>query len=299
MSGIVLEGLTRHYGTVKAVDGIDLVIPAGETVAMLGPNGAGKSTTIDMILGMRKPDAGRVTVFDRAPVDAVKQGLISGMLQTGALIRETNVGELIAVMASLYPNPMPLDEVMRITDTASIAERKTSNLSGGQAQRVRFALAIVANPELLVLDEPTVALDVEGRHEFWAVMRTFAARGKTVLFATHYLEEADQFADRIVLMAAGKVVADGTPGEIKARVGRRTIRATLPGADKVRLAGLDGVTHVEVMGQAVVLSCEDSDTALRAFLAAEPEAADIEVRGAGLDEAFMELTAPRAGEAGR
>lgn len=298
MTGIVLEGLTRHYGAVKAVDGLNLTIEAGETVAVLGPNGAGKSTTIDMILGLRKPDAGRVTVFGRSPVDAVKAGLISGMLQTGALIREATVGELIAVMASLYPDPMAVEEVTRITDTASIADRKTSNLSGGQAQRVRFALAIVANPELLVLDEPTVALDVEGRHEFWAVMRAFAARGKTVLFATHYLEEADQFADRIVLMAGGRIVADGTPGEIKARVGRRTIRATLPGAREAKLRAIPGVVDVEIRGSAVVLHATDSDHALRAFLAAEPDASDIEVRGAGLDEAFLELTGPAAARTG-
>jgi ABC-2 type transport system ATP-binding protein len=294
LTGIILEGLTRYYGQVKAVDGLNLTIAAGETVAVLGPNGAGKSTTIDMILGLRKPDSGQVTVFGRSPADAVKAGLISGMLQTGALIRETTVGELIEVMSSLYPDPMPAEEVMRITDTAAFAGRRTNNLSGGQAQRVRFALAIVANPELLVLDEPTVALDVEGRHEFWAVMRTFAERGKTVLFATHYLEEADQFADRVVLMAAGRVVADGTPGEIKARVGRRTIRATLHGADEKKLRALPGVADVEIRGGAVMLSSTDSDTALRAFLAAEPTAADIEVRGAGLDEAFMELTAPPA-----
>jgi ABC-2 type transport system ATP-binding protein len=195
------------------------------------------------------------------------------------------------MVASLYPHPLDIDDALRLTGTAEFADRRTTKLSGGQTQRVRFAVALVANPDLLVLDEPTAALDVESRHEFWAAMRAVAAKGKTVVFATHYLEEADAFADRVVLMARGRVVADGSPTEIKARVGSRTIRATLPGADPLALSALPGVSSADTRGEAIVLSCANSDLALRELLQRYPDAQDIEVRGAGLEEAFLELTA--------
>jgi ABC-2 type transport system ATP-binding protein len=290
LGGIVLSNLTKSFGPVQAVRGIDIVIAPGETVALLGPNGAGKSTTIDMILGLTRPDKGAVSLFGLSPSEAVKAGAIGGMLQIGALIRDLSVRELVTMMASLYPHPLDIDDALELTGTNDIADRRTNKLSGGQTQRVRFALALVSNPDLLLLDEPTVALDVEGRRAFWAAMRAFAARGKTVLFATHYLEEADEYADRIVLMANGRVVADGPSTEIKARVGLRTIRATLPGVEPTSLRALPGVMTAERHGEAVSLTCSDSDSALRALLAAYPEAVDIEVRGAGLEEAFLELT---------
>jgi ABC-2 type transport system ATP-binding protein len=171
-----------------------------------------------------------------------------------------------------------------------IADRRTQKLSGGQTQRVRFAIALVSNPELLVLDEPTVAMDVEGRHAFWTTMRELASRGKTVLFATHYLEEADDYADRAVLMARGAVVADGPTTEIKAMVGSRTIRATIPDAELDVLGALTGVTGAERRGEAVVLHCADSDAAIRALLEEFPAARDIEIAGAGLEQAFLALT---------
>ena len=271
---------------MHAVRGIDVTVAAGETVALLGPNGAGKSTTIDMLLGLARPDDGSVRVFGRAPEDAVAAGAVGAMLQTGALIRDLNVRELVTMVASLYPEPLAVEEVLKLTGVDDIAERRTHRLSGGQTQRVRFAIALVSDPELLVLDEPTVAMDVEGRHGFWRTMRAFAARGKTVVFATHYLEEADAYADRVVLMAHGRVVADGPPTEIKGLVGSRTIRATLP-----------GVTGAERRGEAVVLVCADSDAAIRALLSAYPEAADIEIAGAGLEQAFLQLTGDGAAEA--
>jgi ABC-2 type transport system ATP-binding protein len=272
------------------VRGIDIAIAAGETVSLLGPNGAGKSTTLDMLLGLATPDGGTVSVFGRPPRAAVDAGLVGAMLQTGALIRDLAVREIVAMMASLYPNPMGVDEVLELTGLKSIARQRTQKLSGGQTQRVRFAVALVSNPDLLVLDEPTVALDVEGRREFWAIMRDFAARGRTVLFATHYLEEADANADRAILMAHGRVVADGPTTEIKARVGRRMIRATLPGVDPARLAALPGVASAERHGDSVMLSCTDSDQAIRALLAQHPQARDIEITGGSLEEAFLELT---------
>jgi ABC-2 type transport system ATP-binding protein len=292
--GIRLRNAVKSYrgpqGPIRAVRGIDVSIAAGETVALLGPNGAGKSTTIDMVLGLSTPDAGSVSVFGRSPRECVDAGLVGAMLQTGGLIRDLSVSELIAMMASLYPDPMGVEEALEVTGLTAIAGQRTHKLSGGQTQRVRFALAIVTNPELLVLDEPTVALDVEGRREFWSIMREFAARGKTVLFATHYLEEADANADRAILMAHGRVVADGPTTEIKARVGRRTLRATLPDVPPSRLAGLPGVASAERHGDAVILSCTDSDRSIRALLAQYPAARDIEIAGGSLEEAFLELT---------
>jgi ABC-2 type transport system ATP-binding protein len=292
--GIQLHGVAKSYrgpqGPIRAVRGIDVWIAAGETTALLGPNGAGKSTTIDMLLGLSWPDAGSVSVFGRSPREAVDAGLVGAMLQTGGLIRDLSVRELVTMMASLYPHPLDVEEAIQTTGLEAIAGQRTHKLSGGQTQRVRFALAIVCNPELLVLDEPTVALDVEGRREFWSVMRQFAARGKTVLFATHYLEEADANADRAILMAHGRIVADGPTTEIKARVGRRTLRATLRDVDPSRLAALPGVASAERHGDAVILSCSDSDQSIRALLEGYPAVKDIEIAGGSLEEAFLELT---------
>ena len=290
-AGVRTRGLTKSYGPVRAVDGIDLDVVAGETVALLGPNGAGKSTTIDVLLGLTRPDAGEVTVFGRSPEQAARAGLVGAMLQSGGLISEVSVRELVELAASLYPAPMPVDEVLVRADLTDFADRRTSALSGGQTQRVRFALALVPDPELLVLDEPTAAMDVAARRRFWASMRELTAAGRTVLFATHYLEEADQYADRVVLLARGRVVADGPATAVKAVVGGRTVRLTLPGADHARLAALPGVTSVEIHGDAVALRCADSDAALRALLAAEPAARDVEVDGADLESAFLALTA--------
>jgi ABC-2 type transport system ATP-binding protein len=251
-----------------------------------------------MVLGLQRPDAGRISVFGRTPTAAVKAGLVGGMLQVGSLVKDLTIRELVKMVAGLYPKPLDVDEVLQIAGIADIAERRTNKLSGGQAQRVRFAIALVADPDLLVLDEPTAALDVEGRRDFWASMRAVAARGKTVLFATHYLEEADAYADRVVLMARGKVVADGSPADIKAKVGSRTITADFPGADAAALGSLPGVSAVETRADGVILRCSDSDAALRALLPAFPDARNIEVRGGSLEEAFIELTgAEELGEA--
>jgi ABC-2 type transport system ATP-binding protein len=293
-TGIRLQGLTKSFktprGPVHAVRGVDITIAPGETVALLGPNGAGKTTTIDMLLGLLPADSGTITLFGLTPRQAIAAGAVGAMLQTGGVIQDLSVREILTMMAGLYPDPMPVDDVIRLTRIGDIVDRKTTKLSGGQTQRLRFAIALVSDPDLLVLDEPTVAMDVEARREFWATMRSFAARGKTVVFATHYLEEADAYADRVILMAQGRVVADGPATELKATVGLRTIRATLPGADVATLAALPGVTNVETRGEAVILNCADSDAALRALLPAFPSARDIEVSGAGLEEAFLHLT---------
>jgi ABC-2 type transport system ATP-binding protein len=298
-----LSGLVKTWrgpaGPIQAVRGIDVSIARGETVALLGPNGAGKSTTIDMLLGLARPDGGMVSVLGQPPRDAVKQGLVGAMLQTGALIRDLSVRELIAMTASLYPSPMEVADVIELAGLHEAAEQRTQKLSGGQTQRVRFAVAIVSDPDLLILDEPTVAMDVEGRRGFWSAMRNFASRGNTVLFATHYLEEADANADRAVLMAHGRVVADGPTTEIKARVGTRTIRATLPEVQIVELAGLPGVNTADRHGEAIILVCADSDRAIRELLERYPNARDIEITGAGLEDAFLQLTGEPDSDAAR
>src|SRR3954454_9965370 len=267
MTEIRLDGIAKSFrtptGVVDAVRGLDLTIGSGETVALLGPNGAGKSTTIDMLLGLTPPDRGTVSVCGRPPAEAVEEGAVAAMLQTGGLIRDLTARELVETMASLYPHPLPVAEVIDLVGIEPFAERRPQKLSGGETQRVRSALAVVGDPEVLVLDEPTVGMDVESRHAFWTTMRAFAARGNTVLSATHYLEEADAYADRAVLMAQGGVVADGPTTQIKAMVGTRTIRATLPGVSVDALAALPGVTSAERRGEAVVLVCSDSDVAIR------------------------------------
>jgi ABC-2 type transport system ATP-binding protein len=292
--GIEVTGIGKSYrtprGTVQAVQDVDMSILVGETVALLGPNGAGKSTLIDMILGLTSPDQGAISVFGMSPADAIQAGAVGATLQTGGLIRDLSVRELLGMVASLYPKPLPVDDVIGMTGIGGIADRRTNKLSGGETQRVRFALALVSDPWLLVLDEPTVAMDVEARFAFWTTMREFAGRGRTVLFATHYLEEADWYADRAVLLAAGRVVADGATTAIKALVGSRTIRATLPGVDQAALTALPGVGTAVRHGDAVILTCTDSDTALRAMLNRFPEVRDVEVAGAGLEQAFLELT---------
>jgi ABC-2 type transport system ATP-binding protein len=305
---VLLRGLTKRYGTVVAVDGLDLSIGAGEVVALLGPNGAGKSTTIDMLLGLTRPDAGTATLFGLAPEQAVARGRIGALLQTGGLLPDLTVREIVTLAASLqrsrlataglaaltprathHPRHRPVPEVLARAGIDTIARQRVGTLSGGQQQRVRFAMALVADPSLIVLDEPTTGLDVEARRSFWAAMREETRAGRTVLFATHYLDEADAYADRIVLMRAGRVVADGTASQIKAAASGRTIRATLPGADLAALAALPGVERVETRGEAVLLHCADSDPALRALLATTP-ARDVEVVARGLEDAFIALT---------
>jgi ABC-2 type transport system ATP-binding protein len=294
-SGVRLRRLTKSFRTaketVRAVRGIDLTVAPGSTVALLGPNGAGKTTTIDMVLGLLEPDAGSVEVFGMSPAEAVASGRVAAMLQTGSLIRDLTVRELVDVAASLYPRPLGVDEAIGLAGIEEIAERMTQKLSGGETQRARFAAALVGNPDLLVLDEPTAAMDVEARRGFWATMREFASDGRTVLFATHYLEEADAFADEVILVAQGRVVAQGSPTVIKGMVGGRRIRATLSDVSVSALEGIVGVTRAERHGESVSLVCSNSDAAIRELLARFPKTSDIEIVGAGLEDAFVELTA--------
>ena len=293
-AAIEATGLVKSFrssrGAVQAVRGIDIRIGRGETVALLGPNGAGKSTTIDMVLGLSRPDGGSLSVLGVSPPEATRQGLVGAMLQGGSLIRNVSVRELLSMAAALYQAPMHVHQVIELAGLSEIAGRRTQKLSGGQAQRVRFAVALLSNPELLILDEPTEAMDVAGRRDFWDLMRSFAGEGKTIVFATHYLEEADANADRVLLMAGGEVVADGPVTEIKGRAGTRKIQATLPSVPEEELAAVPGVTSARRHGDAITLTCSDPDTAARALLQRYPDLRDLEVTGTGLEEAFLRLT---------
>lgn len=289
-AAVALRDLHRSYGDVRAVDGLDLTIAPGEVVALLGPNGAGKSTAIDMLLGLTRPDSGEVRVFGRAPKQAVADGLIGAMLQSGGLPDDITAGEVVRLMAALFPRPLPAAEALERAGVADVAGQRFGRLSGGQKQRVRFAAALVCDPDLLVLDEPTVAMDVQARREFWAAMRGFTGSGRTVLFATHYLAEAEEFADRVVLLRAGMVVADGSVASVRSLVAGRVVSASLPGARVEELTGLPGVSQVAIDGERVRLTSTDSDATLRALLGAFPVAHDIEVIAHGLEDAFVALT---------
>jgi ABC-2 type transport system ATP-binding protein len=289
-AAVALRDLRRTYGAVTAVDGVDLTIAPGEVVALLGPNGAGKSTTIDLLLGLSRPDSGDVRVFGRSPREAVADGLVGAMLQSGGLPDDITAGEVVRLMAALFPRPLPAAAALERAGVADVAGQRFGRLSGGQKQRVRFAAALVCDPDLLVLDEPTVAMDVQARRDFWAAMRGFTGSGRTVLFATHYLAEAEEFADRVVLLRAGRVVADGSVASVRALVAGRVVSATLPGADTRDLQALPGVTGVRVEGSRIHLTCTDSDAALRALLPVYPAARDVEVSAHGLEDAFVALT---------
>src|SRR4051795_10992105 len=200
---VALRGLTRRFGAVTAVDGLDLTIEPGEIVAFLGPNGAGKTSTIDMVLGLSWPDGGTAEVFGMAPRTAVAHGLVTAVMQTGGLLKDLTVAETVELTAALFAHTRPIAEVLERAGLTAIAGRRVAKCSGGQQQRLRFALALLPEPELIILDEPTTGMDVEGRREFWAALPAQPRRGRTVVFATHFLEEADAYADRIVLVSAG------------------------------------------------------------------------------------------------
>ena len=287
---VSFDNVSKRYGNLQAVDGLTLELRHGETVALLGPNGAGKSTSLDMLLALRKPSAGRITMFGSDPYHAVKSGRVGAMLQSGGLMPEVTVRELVTLIAQVHPNPEPVEVTLKRAGVAQFADQRVDRLSGGQTQRVRFALAICGKSELIVLDEPTTAMDVETRRTFWASMKEEVAQGRTLLFATHYLEEADQAADRILVINRGRLLADGTPAEIKSRAGARRVSFRLDKVDEPFLLGLPGLVNLEVRHDVVQIQSSDSDATLYAVLDAGYRPREIEVQSLGLEQAFIAIT---------
>ncbi len=293
-----LAALSKSFGQLTAVDGIDLTIQRGEVVALLGPNGAGKSTTIDLALGLAHPTSGTARLFGGDPRAAILAGRVGAMLQGGALLPTTTVRQSIALVAAAHRAPLSIDEALDRAGIRDLAKQRVSKLSGGQLQRARFAIAVVSNPDLLILDEPTAAMDVESRREFWHSMREFTAEGRTVVFATHYLDEADSFADRIVILNSGRIVADGTPAEVKSVVSGRSIRFAVDAGEAdaatSALSRLGGIRSLEQRASRFTLVSDDSDATLRSVLHLVPTAHDIEITAHTMDDAFLALTTSAA-----
>ncbi|MDC2953050.1 ABC transporter ATP-binding protein [Streptomyces gilvifuscus] len=289
-AAVSFTGAVKNFGAVRAVDGVDLTIAQGETVALLGRNGAGKSTTISLLLGLNEPDQGTVELFGEPPSTAVRAGRVGAMLQEGRAVPRVTVRELVAFVAGRYPAPMPVERALRLAGITELAGRRVDRLSGGQTQRVRFAVALAGNPALIVLDEPTAALDVEARHAFWASMRSYARLGHTVLFSTHHLQEADAHADRILVIDGGRIVADGTSEELKRSVGGGLVAFDLAGGGTRGLERLPGVRSLEVRGGRARLRTDDPDATVIA-LAGLGAIRGLEVAPASLDDAFLALTA--------
>lgn len=293
---VVLSGLERHFGRgsarVTAVAGVDLTIRRGEIVALLGPNGAGKTTTLDMLLGLSDPDAGSVAVLGAPARRAVASGRIAAVLQTGGLLPDLTVAETVQVIAGLHGAKARIHEVMQLAGLTEIAGRRISKCSGGEQQRVKFALALLPDPDVLVLDEPTAGMDVKARRQFWRTMSESADAGRTVVFATHYLEEAEQFARRTVVMDRGRIVADGATEQLRAQLGGRLISATVPDAD-ARAAIADELreadaAEVRVEGSRLSARTSASDSFAARLLAAG--ATDLEITAPTLESAFTNLT---------
>jgi ABC-2 type transport system ATP-binding protein len=286
-----LDGVVKRFGAVTAVDGINLRIRPGEVVALLGPNGAGKTSTVDMLLGLSHPTEGSVAVYGRPPHEAVALGLVSAVMQTGGLLKDYTVEETVKLTAVLFGRPQSaVDEALERAGIADIGKRLVGKCSGGQQQRLRFAMALLPDPELLILDEPTTGMDVGGRHDFWTAIREDARGGRTVIFATHYLEEADAYADRVVFVRRGQVVADGTAAEVRAMASGRTIRATMNDPSQAALAAIPGVESAEVRGDTVFLHARDTDAIARHLLN-NTDARDLEITSRNLEQAFLALTA--------
>ncbi|WHZ20526.1 MAG: Efflux ABC transporter, ATP-binding protein [Rhodanobacteraceae bacterium] len=292
-----LRGVTRRYGNVVALGGIELEIRRGELLALLGPNGAGKTTAISLMLGLVLPTSGRAELFGKPPRDVAARRRTGAMLQGAQLGGHARVREMIALYSGYYPNPLPLDDTLRLAGLEEAAARPVAKLSGGQQQRLRFALAICGNPELLFLDEPTAGMDVEARQTLWAAVRGLKQQGRSIVLTTHYLEEADALADRIVVIHHGRVIADGSPAEIKRTVAQRRIRC-ITTLDDGQIVNLPGVTRIERSGGRVDIVASQPEAALRRMFEFDPALHDLEVTGARLEEAFLALTRdPAAKEA--
>ncbi|HEX7039967.1 MAG TPA: ABC transporter ATP-binding protein [Trueperaceae bacterium] len=284
-----LERVTKRYGDVLALDEVTLRVRAGEVLAVLGPNGAGKTTAVSTLLGLLRPDEGAVSLFGTSPNDVSAKVRVGAMLQISGVPPTLTVREHVTAFAAYYPAPLAVDDAIALAGLGEVANRQYGKLSGGQKQRLHFALAMVGDPDLLFLDEPTTGLDVESRRDFWRQVRSFSAEGRTVVLTTHYLEEADALADRIVLLDHGRVIAEGSPAEIKARTGGKVVKAVTRLAPE-RLADLPGVSRVERVGTATELYTGSAEATVRALLAADDGLHGLEVKGATLEEAFLNIT---------
>lgn len=292
---VSLTGLRKTFTTprtkVEAVRGVDLSIQAGQIVALLGPNGAGKTTSVDMILGLTQPSSGSVEVLGLSPHRAVTSGRVSAVLQTGGLLRDMTVRETITVIATMHGQAGRVAQVMDRTGLTAIAKRRVGKCSGGEQQRIKFALALLPDPDVLILDEPTAGMDVMARRDFWENMRSEASSGRTIIFATHYLEEAQNFAERTVLMSHGRIVADGATEELRKLISGRTVSATLPTEQAISQAeAFDAsVSIAERNGQRISFKCADSDRFAQTLLT-DLGAWDLEISAPSLEDAFIQLT---------
>jgi ABC-2 type transport system ATP-binding protein len=284
-----LQGVSKTYGAVHALKNVQLSIRAGELLALLGPNGAGKTTAVKLLLGLASPTAGQVSVFGGNPVQPEVRTRIGAMLQVAKVPETLKVREHLDLFSSYYLNPMPMDEVVAAAGLEQIKDRKFGELSGGQRQRVLFALAICGNPDIIFLDEPTVGLDVEARRTLWEQIRKLVSRGKTILLTTHYLQEADALADRVVVIDKGQIIAEGSPAEIKAQTSGKKIRCVsqLP-IDVVRT--FPGVLEVKADRDAIEITAKNAENVVRELLLRDAALSGLEVTSAGLEEAFLALT---------
>ncbi len=284
-----LTGITHRYGTHVALKKLSLTLWPGEVVALLGPNGAGKTTAVKLLLGLLQPAEGTVEVFGRSPSVRAARQRIGAMLQVARVPETLAVGEYLDLFRSYYPHPLPIADLVQATGLQGIEKRQFKDLSGGQKQRMLFALALCGDPDLIFLDEPTLGMDIETRHNLWRQVRALADRGKTVLLTTHYLEEADTLADRILVIAHGLVVAEGTPAEIKSRAGGRKVQCVTNLTDEF-MASLPGVRRVEHTGAGVTLTVERAESVLRTLLAEDASLHSLQVTSPALEDAFLELT---------
>jgi ABC-2 type transport system ATP-binding protein len=293
---VEFDDVTRSYRDVTALNGLTFRIRRGETVALLGPNGAGKSTAAEILLGLQRPDGGEVRVFGGMPADAIAGGRVGAMLQDADIPQGVTPAELIELIRGLYSEPLSLSDVLRLSDLEDVAGRKVERLSGGQKQRVRLALALAANPELLVLDEPTASLDVAARRAFWDRVQASVSTGRTVLFATHRLEEADAVASYVLVISGGRLVASGTPDQIRAAAAGRTTVSFV--ASDVPLEILERLPAVETAKSdrgRVTVYTTNPDATVRAVLERIPEVEGLQITRAGMEEAFLSLTTNEGG----
>ena len=284
-----LNNLTKRYGNTVALDGLNLALRPGEVVALLGPNGAGKSTAIKLLLGLIAPTSGTARVFGADPREATTRTRVGAMLQVSRITEMLKVREHLDLFGSYYPHPLPISDIIRIAQLQGIEERLFGELSGGQKQRVLFALALCGNPDLIFLDEPTVGMDIEARRGLWAEIRVLSAMGKTVLLTTHYLEEADALADRIIVINKGCVISEGTPAEIKRNSGGRKIRCNTSLSIDL-LQSLPTVTNVELSGESTIVTTPNAENVVREMLLRDQTLSGLEIASPALEDAFLALT---------